>query len=64
MNNQPRRLLILRWTRARPAAGAPARWLIDLPAASPVREPFGQPGGCSGGSATPLAPRGGLTTAG
>jgi hypothetical protein len=29
MNNQPRRLLILRWTRDHPPADAPARWLID-----------------------------------
>jgi hypothetical protein len=56
MNNQPRRLLILRWTRDHPAADTPARWLIDRPAASPPREPSGQPG-CSGDLGTQLARR-------
>jgi hypothetical protein len=56
MSTQPRRLLILRWTRNHPALGAPAPWLFDLPPAGPSREPSGQLG-CRGGLGTPLARR-------
>jgi hypothetical protein len=52
MNNQLRRLLILRWTRDHPAADTSARWLINLPAAPWPAEPSGQPGGCRGGLGT------------
>jgi hypothetical protein len=55
MSTQPRRLLILRWTRDHPALGAPARWLFDLPLARPSCEPSGEPGGVAAGIGIQLA---------